>query len=70
MKTELNVKLDNKKLQLYRILSEELANGEKRIDFKEIAECTGWARNTVTYNVKLLVKMGVIGVRHKKLYLK
>lgn len=62
--------LEGTKMRLYRLLCEELAGGDKWIDYDKLAERLSISRPAVTYNVRRLEEMGYIGARGGKLYLR
>ncbi|MCI9503764.1 MAG: winged helix-turn-helix domain-containing protein [Clostridia bacterium] len=62
--------LESTKKRLFLLLKDELAGGERRLDYTVIAERLAISRTSVTYNMKLLKKAGYVGTRDGKLYLK
>lgn len=62
-------KVENYETKLLCILLEELAGGEKRVNYNVLAARLGCARSTVTYNVGKLMSSRIIGSRGGKLYL-
>lgn len=62
--------LDSTKKRLFFLLKDELAGGERRLDYKVLAERLAISRTSVTYNMKLLKQAGYVGTRDGKLYLK
>ncbi len=57
-------------MRLYKLLREELAGGDKWLDYDKLAERLSISRPAVTYNVQKLKEMGYIGARGGKLYLR
>lgn len=62
--------LEGTKMRLYKLLREELAGGDKWLDYDKLAERLSISRPAVTYNVQKLKEMGYIGARGGKLYLR
>lgn len=61
--------LDNNTQRVYRALVEQLADGDKWIDYKALAKRLGIHRNTFAYHVKKLEEAKYIGTRNGKHYL-
>lgn len=61
--------LEGTKMRLYKLLCEELAGGDKWLDYDKLAERLSISRPAVTYNVRRLKEMGYVGSRGGKLYL-
>lgn len=61
--------LEGTKMRLYKLLQEELASGDKWLDYDKLAERLSMSRPSVTYNIHKLEEMGYVGSRGGKLYL-
>lgn len=62
-------KIEGTKMRVYRVLEEELAAGDKWVDYKALAKRLSISRGAVAYNIKKLQAAGFIGSRNGKLFL-
>lgn len=61
--------LESTRKRLFLLIKDELAGGEKRLDYEKLAEDLAISRPSVSYNMRLLKEAGYVGTYDRKHYL-